>query len=100
MAVHAATQRNLGIVNVKNRYFVEADGVFDLCDGRSQTRLGLNVVARRKKMRSVQARGHRKILQTGENLCHLFQSTTHGGTHASGIFNQNCKVAEGVSSAS
>jgi hypothetical protein len=57
--VHVPAQRNFRIIQVKYRDIFQPDGAFDLPDRRSQPALRLDVVARRKQVRRIQACFHR-----------------------------------------
>src|SRR5271165_5267704 len=95
MPVDAASERNLGIVNVQYRNIVQADGAIDQIDGLFQASLAANVVARGEKMRSVQAGSSVDVPEAADNLRHFFEARAHCGTHACSVLDQDAKITQG-----
>ena len=74
VTVDAAAQRNLGVVDVKNRDAFEADGVVDQLERGRQSRFGLDVIPGGEKMRGIQSRAHAYAVQRIQHLADFFQA--------------------------
>src|SRR5580658_1416496 len=95
VAIDAAAQRNLGVVGVKDRDAIEADGAVDQVDRRGETSFTLDVVARGEQMRGVETRGCGNTFQAGENFGKLFKACADGDSHACRVLDEDAQVTEG-----
>src|SRR5262245_54915925 len=70
-------------------HLIESKRTVDRANGRSETRVRRNVVARRQRMRGIQAYADRQVVQQRSELGHLFERAAYARTLTGGILDEN-----------
>ena len=93
VAVHAATQGNFGVIDMKHGYAIEANVSIDHVDCGGEAAFRFNVISCREEMGSVQARSDVPSVEALNHFRDFFESRPDGGAHSGGVLNQDAQVA-------